>query len=263
MEYSPCTDGIDVHGTPAYIHNTVIDVGDDNVAVHASNVLIEDCHFGGPATCAWGRHDQCVHGHGATIGSLESKNKVENVTFTNIIMERIDEGPRVKVRCNSTDGYVKDITYENLVLHNIQSMNFHIFTNYDCKKDDEGVADTLPVGWETIRRDAWSNYTLHRSPDGVIFRSLENALAAAAVAAPAAAAAAAAKTQLTTSPPPLGEDTFVISNLVFKNITATGTDEQGGFLCSKDIPCEDVTMSEIHSDKGDMQCTYADGKGES
>ena len=43
MEYSPCTDGIDVHGTPAYIHNTVIDVGDDNIAVHAPNVRVEDC----------------------------------------------------------------------------------------------------------------------------------------------------------------------------------------------------------------------------
>lgn len=57
----------------------------------------------------------------------------------------------------------------------------------------------------------------------------------------------------------MGADKFVISNLVFKNITATGTNEQGGFFCSKDVPCEDVTMNEIRSDKGDMQCNYADG----
>ena len=130
-----------------------------------------------------------------------------------------------------------------------QSMNFHIFTNYDCKKDDEGVADTLPGAWETIRREAWSNYTLYRSPAGVIFRSLESALAAAA----------AAKTLTTTSLSPLGEDKFVISNLVFKNITATGTHEQGDFFCSKDVPCDDVTMSRVDSDKGGMQCNYADG----
>ena len=46
-EYAPCTDGIDVHGDNHWIHNTVIDVGDDNVAIHANNVVIEDVHFGG------------------------------------------------------------------------------------------------------------------------------------------------------------------------------------------------------------------------
>lgn len=250
LEYSPCTDGIDVHGTPAYIHNTVIDVGDDNIAVHASDVLVEDCHFGGPATC-----DHCVHGHGATIGSLTSKKKVENVKFTNIVMERINEGPRIKVRCNSKDGYAKDITYENLVLHNIGHKNFNIFTDYDCKKD-EGDADKLPTGWETIRRPNWSsNSTLYRSPDGEIFRSLANAQAAAAAAAPADAAA----DKTASLPLEDSSDNFVISNLVFKNITTTGTHEQGGFSCSKDIPCKGITMSGIHSDKADMQCHYADG----
>jgi polygalacturonase len=38
-EMAPNTDGIDVHGTPFYVHDTHIDVGDDNVAVHASDVL--------------------------------------------------------------------------------------------------------------------------------------------------------------------------------------------------------------------------------
>lgn len=254
-EYAPCTDGIDVRGHPGYIHNTVIDVGDDNVAIDHSDVLVEDCHFGGPAVC-----DHCVHGHGATIGSIDSGNQVENVVFSNIVMERTQEGPRIKIRCSAKDGYVKDIHYENMVLHNLQHKNFNIFSNYDCV--DEGVADMLPVGWKIIRRETWSsNNTLYRSPDGVIFFSLENALTAAANTA--VAAAAITKRLLRTSPPSresFKSSAFEVSNLVLKNISATGTKEQGGFSCSKEIPCTDVTMSEIHTDTGGMQCHYASGK---
>lgn len=78
---SPNTDGIDLHGEPFYIfiiliiltillvnyyyyylwlgvdiHDSKISVGDDNVAIHVSNVLIENCNFG--------------TGHGASIGSI-------------------------------------------------------------------------------------------------------------------------------------------------------------------------------------------------
>lgn len=40
------------------IHDSNIAVGDDNVAIHVSNVLIENCKFGS--------------GHGASIGSIAS-----------------------------------------------------------------------------------------------------------------------------------------------------------------------------------------------
>lgn len=50
------TDAVDVHGTPFYIHDCLFDTGDDNVAVHANDTLVENCVFG--------------NGHGASIGSL-------------------------------------------------------------------------------------------------------------------------------------------------------------------------------------------------
>ena len=40
------TDGIDVHGQPFYVHDSVINTGDDNVAMHANDTLIENCQFG-------------------------------------------------------------------------------------------------------------------------------------------------------------------------------------------------------------------------
>jgi polygalacturonase len=36
------TDGVDVYGKPAYIHDCNIDVGDDIVAVHGSDLLVEN-----------------------------------------------------------------------------------------------------------------------------------------------------------------------------------------------------------------------------
>lgn len=36
-----CSDGIDVHGSPAWIHGCHISVGDDNVAMHANDTLVE------------------------------------------------------------------------------------------------------------------------------------------------------------------------------------------------------------------------------
>merc|ERR1711959_473216 len=129
---APNTDGIDVHGEPVYVHHTLIDVGDDNIAVHASNVVVEDSHFGGPAM----GHGE-VHGHGASIGSMDSHNKVQNVTFRRMVFENVQVGPKIKVRISAKDGYVKDVTYQDMIIYNTQDRDFHIFTNDGMDSDDE------------------------------------------------------------------------------------------------------------------------------
>merc|ERR1711920_1040375 len=68
------TGAVDVHGTPFYIHDCHFDTGDDNVAVHASHLLVENCYFG--------------HGHGASIGSVGSDAALENITFRNIFFNQ-------------------------------------------------------------------------------------------------------------------------------------------------------------------------------
>jgi polygalacturonase len=51
------TDAVDTHNSDAAcIHDCMFSVGDDNVAIHCNNTLVEGCTFG--------------YGHGASIGSL-------------------------------------------------------------------------------------------------------------------------------------------------------------------------------------------------
>ena len=50
------TDAVDVHGDPFYVHGVNFSTGDDNIAGHANNTLVEDSFFG--------------TGHGALQNSL-------------------------------------------------------------------------------------------------------------------------------------------------------------------------------------------------
>jgi len=195
---APNTDGIDVHGTPFYVHHTHIDVGDDNVAVHASDVLVEDCHFGGDAKGA-------PHGHGASIGSVGSGEKMQNITFRRIFFENTHVGPNIKIRGDATGGYVRNVTFEDLVISHAQKENLVIHTDYD---GDEGqlAAPTSPTSGKS-------------------------------------------------------SSAFTVSNVLYKNITATGTSKQGGFSCSEKVVCENITMVDVHTDgKPDSyHCSYATG----
>eukprot|EP00756_Hemistasia_phaeocysticola_P028342 Hpha_TRINITY_DN16170_c0_g7::TRINITY_DN16170_c0_g7_i1::g.8691::m.8691 len=99
------TDAVDVHGDPFYIHDCHFDVGDDNVAMHANNTLVERCYFG--------------HGHGASIGSL-CDDYITNVTVRDVTFNGTVAGVRIKTHPKCT-GYVKNTTYSDLVMHNVGS----------------------------------------------------------------------------------------------------------------------------------------------
>ena len=196
---APNTDGIDIHGTPFYVHHTHIDVGDDNIAVHASDVLVEDCHFGGDAV----GHGE-PHGHGASIGSVGGGTKLQNISFRRIVFENTHVGPNIKIHGDATDGYVRDVVYEDLVITNAALENLLIHTDYG----DEGQ-----------------------------------------LAAP--------------TPPTSGDSSsaFVVSNVLYKNITARGTSKQGGFSCSEKVRCENITMIDVHTDgkPESYVCNYTTG----
>ena len=64
------------------MHDCLFDTGDDNIAAHANNTLIENCQFG--------------NGHGASIGSL-CNNWLTNITFRNIEFNGTTTGCRIKV----------------------------------------------------------------------------------------------------------------------------------------------------------------------
>jgi len=72
------TDAVDIHGTPFYVHDSYFSTGDDNIAAHASDTLVEYCTFG--------------KGHGASIGSLGDVH-LKNITkdsCKNFVLENVN-----------------------------------------------------------------------------------------------------------------------------------------------------------------------------
>eukprot|EP00927_Polykrikos_kofoidii_P054804 TRINITY_DN49170_c0_g1_i1.p1 TRINITY_DN49170_c0_g1~~TRINITY_DN49170_c0_g1_i1.p1 ORF type:complete len:417 (+),score=56.99 TRINITY_DN49170_c0_g1_i1:89-1339(+) len=136
------TDAVDVHGTPFYIHDCHFDTGDDNVAVHASDLLVEDCYFG--------------HGHGASIGSCGSDTALSNITFRNIIFNGTGSAMKIKTHSGAKRSYVRDSTWENLVLYNVQAtVTIDMFydhgknTSTDFKISNITVRNVTAYGTET------------------------------------------------------------------------------------------------------------------
>jgi len=122
-DVAPNTDGIDVHGTPFYIHDCHIDVGDDNIAIHESDVLIEDCIFGGEGVG--------VHGHGVSIGSVGSGCFHQNITVRNSRFLNTHVGPNIKINSDASEGYVRNVLYENLIIEGTQKENLRLNTGRD------------------------------------------------------------------------------------------------------------------------------------
>lgn len=101
------TDGVDVYGSPAYIHDCHIDTGDDNVAVHGSDLLVENSYMG--------------HGHGLSIGSVHSNAGVQNITFRNLIMNRTDNCAGIKTDAGAKNCYLRDVTWQNITLYDVHN----------------------------------------------------------------------------------------------------------------------------------------------
>ena len=101
--HSHNTDAVDVHGSPFFIHHVNFTTGDDNVAVHANDTLVEDSYFG--------------TGHGASIGSL-CGSYLTNITFRRITFQGTTAGARIKSHPNCS-GHVWNVTYEDLVMRDV------------------------------------------------------------------------------------------------------------------------------------------------
>ena len=99
------TDAVDVHGSPFYVHGVNFTTGDDNVAVHANNTLVEDSYFG--------------TGHGASIGSL-CNSWLTGIVFRNITFNGTKWGTRIKSKPNCS-GHVWNITYKDLRMYDVQA----------------------------------------------------------------------------------------------------------------------------------------------
>eukprot|EP01084_Bolivina_argentea_P191456 328863_1 len=110
------TDGIDVHGTPFYVHDCNISTGDDNIAIHANDTLIENCFFG--------------YGHGTSIGSLGDGSYIKNVTVNNCTYHETDDCCHIKVHPGST-GHLYDVRYTNIYAIGVSLNSLGITEYYD------------------------------------------------------------------------------------------------------------------------------------
>lgn len=135
------TDAVDVHGTPFYIHDCHFDTGDDNVAVHASHLLVENSYFG--------------HGHGASIGSCGSNTALENITFRNIVFNKTGTAAKIKTHAGAKNSFVRDVLWENLVLYDAkQSISIDMFY-------DHGVNETTDFAISNISIRNLTSYGTH------------------------------------------------------------------------------------------------------
>jgi hypothetical protein len=100
-----------------------------------------------------------------------------------------------------------------------------------------------------------------------MFHSLEDALAYAAATAVTAPAPASAKRQLLGAAAaaakrhfgghPRDNISFYISGISYKNISGSSK-KLGGFSCTDDIKCSNITMTDVHvSGGGSYDCKYA------
>ncbi|KAL1561423.1 endo-polygalacturonase [Salvia divinorum] len=110
---SPNTDGIHVQQSSGVtIMNSHVSTGDDCVSIGpgASNLWIENL--------------ACGPGHGISIGSLGwemNEAGVQNVTVKTATFSGTENGVRVKTWARPSNGFVRDILFQHLVMVNVQN----------------------------------------------------------------------------------------------------------------------------------------------
>eukprot|EP00727_Mastigamoeba_balamuthi_P007574 m51a1_g3437 putative polygalacturonase at1g48100-like (427) ;mRNA; r:640147-642724 len=130
------TDGIDVHGDNFWVHDSYISVGDDNVAIHASKVLVEDCQFG--------------TGHGASIGSL-CVERISDITVRNVSFTGTTCGPRIKT-VPGCGGSLSNVHFQDLVLDGVQkTLEVSMFYTQSSAKKTGGNFKVSDINFVNIR----------------------------------------------------------------------------------------------------------------
>ena len=97
------TDGCDVHGNGAHIHDSHISTGDDHIAFHANDTLVERMTFG--------------TGHGTSIGSLGEGTYLRNITVRDSTFAAPTAALHIKADTHSS-GFLRDVLFHNLSISN-------------------------------------------------------------------------------------------------------------------------------------------------
>ncbi|KAK3012494.1 hypothetical protein RJ639_008518 [Escallonia herrerae] len=131
---SPNTDGIIVQdSTGVTIFRSIIRTGDDCIAI-------------GPNTKnVWIERIGCGPGHGISIGSLGNglnENGVQNVTVTNSVFTKTDNGVRIKSWARASNSYATNINFRNLIMRNVANpilIDQTYCPNNQCPHQSSGV----------------------------------------------------------------------------------------------------------------------------
>jgi polygalacturonase len=134
------TDGVDVTATGMFFCNNNIAAGDDNIAMSGTNLYIGYSTFG--------------VGHGCSIGSI-TKNGVSGVTVDHLTMNGTTSGIRMK-SARDRGGTVKDLTYTNVTMTNVQNPVY--ITSYYPDLPSDPTADTAMA--VTATTPYWQNITI-------------------------------------------------------------------------------------------------------
>ncbi|KAK7304092.1 hypothetical protein RJT34_15135 [Clitoria ternatea] len=107
---SPNTDGISLQfSTDVTISHATIMTGDDCISISQGT------------TNVWIQRIACGPGHGISVGSLGTfgdEAGVQNVTVTDSVFTKTDNGVRIKSWPQPSNGYARDIVFRNLIMQN-------------------------------------------------------------------------------------------------------------------------------------------------
>ncbi|XP_022989662.1 polygalacturonase-like [Cucurbita maxima] len=140
---SPNTDGIHVQlSSDVTILNSKIGTGDDCISI-------------GPGTSSlWVENIVCGPGHGISIGSLAKDLEeagVQNVTIKKALFSRTQNGVRIKAWGRPSNGFVKNILFQHIVMDNVQNP-IVIDQNYcPSHKDCPGQASGVKISGVTYQ----------------------------------------------------------------------------------------------------------------
>ena len=167
-EESPNTDGINPDSCRnVRISNCHIDVGDDCITIKSGydengrrvgkpceNVVVTNCTM--------------IHGHGGVVIGSEMSGDVRNVTVSNCVFDRTDNGLRIKTE-RGRGGVVENIRATNIVMRNLSNTAFIVTMFYY-----EGEDETQPVTERTptLRDIHYSDITIDGTVTTATIRGL-------------------------------------------------------------------------------------------
>ncbi|KAL2529887.1 Pectin lyase-like superfamily protein [Forsythia ovata] len=131
---SPNTDGIHVeYSMGVTITDSTIRTGDDCISLGQGSMNV------------WVEQIGCGPGHGISIGSLgNSLNEggVQNVTVTNSVFTKTQNGVRLKSWARPSSGYARNIVFRNLIMRNVGNpviIDQKYCPNNRCPHENSGV----------------------------------------------------------------------------------------------------------------------------